>query len=80
MSPVGVIFVPSPPKTGTNLLHHCPSPIVERVSFLRSLSTGGPPSCLLARLPVYVCVCVCVCVCARMYVWSSHIAEYGSTG
>ena len=32
MSPVGDIFVPFPPKTGTNLLHPRPSlPIVERV-------------------------------------------------
>ena len=32
MSPVGFIFVPSPPKTGTKLLHpRPPPPIVERV-------------------------------------------------
>ena len=31
ISPVGTIFVPSPPKTGTNLLHPRPSPIVEQV-------------------------------------------------
>ena len=35
MSPVGAIFVPFPPKTGTNLLHPRPPPIVYRV-FLRS--------------------------------------------
>ena len=32
MSPVEAIFVPFPPKTGTNLLHPLPPPIVERVS------------------------------------------------
>ena len=32
MSPVGAIFVLSPPKTGTNLLHPRPPPIVERVA------------------------------------------------
>ena len=32
MSPVGAIFVLSPPKTGTNLLHPRPPPIVERVT------------------------------------------------
>ena len=31
MSPVGAIFVPFPPKTGTNLLHPSPPPFVERV-------------------------------------------------
>ena len=31
MSSVEAIFVPFPPKTGTNLLHHRPPPIVERV-------------------------------------------------
>ena len=32
MSPVEAIFVPFPPKTGTNLLHlRPPPPIVERV-------------------------------------------------
>ena len=31
MSPVGAIFVPSPPKTGTDLLHPRHPPIVERV-------------------------------------------------
>ena len=30
-APVGAIFEPFPPKTGTNLLHPRPSPIVERV-------------------------------------------------
>ena len=33
MSPIGVIFVPSPPKTGTKMLHLRPPPIVERVDF-----------------------------------------------
>ena len=32
MSPVGAIFVPFPPKTGTNMLHPRPPPIVELVS------------------------------------------------
>ena len=32
MSPVGTIFVPFPPKTGTNMLHPRPSAIVELVS------------------------------------------------
>ena len=31
MSPVGSIFVPFPPKTGTNMLHPLPLPIVELV-------------------------------------------------
>ena len=31
MSPVGAIFMPFPTKTGTNLLHPLPSPIVELV-------------------------------------------------
>ena len=31
MSPVGAIFVPFPPKTGTNMLHRRPPPIVELV-------------------------------------------------
>ena len=32
LSPVGAGFVPFPPKTGTNLLHLRPPPIVDRVS------------------------------------------------
>ena len=32
MSPVGAIFVPFPPKTGTNMLHPRPPAIVELVS------------------------------------------------
>ena len=31
MFPVGAIFVPFPPKTGTRLLHPRPPPIVERI-------------------------------------------------
>ena len=31
MSPVGAIFVPFPPQTGTNMLHPLPPPIVELV-------------------------------------------------
>ena len=31
MSPVGAIFVPFPTKTGTNLVHPLPSPLVELV-------------------------------------------------
>ena len=34
MSPVEAIFVPFPPKTGTNMLHPLPPPIVELVGFL----------------------------------------------
>ena len=39
MSPVGTIFVPFPPKTGTNMLHPLPHPIVELVAGI-ILSTG----------------------------------------
>ena len=31
MSPVGAVFVPFPPKPGTNMLHTLPPPIVELV-------------------------------------------------
>ena len=31
MSPVGAIFVPFPPKTGKNMLHPRPLPIVQRM-------------------------------------------------
>ena len=34
MSPVGAVFVPFPPKTGTNILHPRPPSIVELVSNL----------------------------------------------
>ena len=49
MSPVEAIFVPFPPKTGTNLLHPLPLSIVERVQtgFLRT--TCCHPSLLLVR-------------------------------
>ena len=36
ISPVGDLFVPSPPKTGTKLLHPLPPSIVERVSWRSS--------------------------------------------
>ena len=41
MSPVGAIFVPFPTKTGTNLLHPLPAPIVELVEkyFLSAFKT-----------------------------------------
>ena len=35
MSPVGAIFVPFPPKMGTNMLHPLPPPIVELVRMVR---------------------------------------------
>ena len=41
MSPVGAIFVPFPPKTGTNMLHPRPPPIVELVL----LPSGNPFKC-----------------------------------
>ena len=33
MSPVGVIFVPFPPRTGTNVLHPLSPPIIELVFY-----------------------------------------------
>ena len=38
MSPVGTIFVPFPPKTGTNIYIPAPPPIVELVEL--SLGLG----------------------------------------
>ena len=38
MSPVGTIFVPFPPKTGTNMLHPLPHPIVELVCGAKTVS------------------------------------------
>ena len=40
MSPVGAIFIPFPPKTGTKLLP-LPPPIVERVAFVHLETRGG---------------------------------------
>ena len=37
MSPVGAIFIPSPPNTGTNLLHPLSPPIVGRVTQQKDL-------------------------------------------
>ena len=38
MSPVGAVFVPSPLKTGANLLHPLPPPIVERLNQVGSVN------------------------------------------
>ena len=40
MFPVGAIFVPFPPKTGTNMLHPRPPAIVELV-YPQAKSPGG---------------------------------------
>ena len=47
MSPVGAIFVPSPPKTGTNLLHSLSPPIVGRVGVGPEISLDQPADRLL---------------------------------
>ena len=46
MSPVGAIFMPFPPKTGINLLHPLPPPIVERVE-----GQFSPPEARMAGEP-----------------------------
>ena len=58
MSPAGAIFVPFPPKTGTNMLHHRPPLIVELVLSERFLSFRQNLSRFLHR--VYIsCAVYC---------------------
>ena len=70
MSPVEDIFVPSPPQTGTNLLHPRPFPVIERVRTgarivisicVNEVYTVYHIFSLCFSLPVYIVFLVFVC-------------------
>ena len=56
MSPVGAIFVSLLPKTGTNLLHPRPSPIVERVRFSFAFPLPSKGTKEVARILANLCL------------------------
>ena len=53
MSSVGAIFVPFPPKTGTNMLHPRPPALVELVILSKGIMALLSPI-YLAMIPVFM--------------------------